>query len=243
MPQISLRYNVDSSEMQKLSEIAHYRLYPPLTEPSYLVLSSRRRIFTLWIDQLGDRSLKVLDVGGRYQPYRPLLQDKIESYVAVDVVKTELVTVVADGQALPFPPESFDLVIATQVFEYFSDPSLAAKQMHAVLRPGGVLLASVSEFAPRFADEERWRFTPLGIRTILAPFEKVEIVPEVHSVGGVLRALNVAGNTFVRYESVRFVYRRAVCPILNLLGVGLEALHLTSNDSFTSNYSVRAVKG
>ena len=228
--------------MNELSELAHYRLFPPLTEPSYLVLSSRRKIFTLWIDQLGDRPLRVLDVGGRYQPYRPLLQNKIASYVAVDVVKTEFVTVVADGQALPFAPGSFDLIIATQVFEYFSNPTLAAKQMHAVLRSGGVLLASVSEFAPRFADEERWRFTPLGIRTILASFEKVDIVPEVHSIGGVLRALNVAGNTFVLYESARFVYRRAISPVLNLLGVGLEALHLTSNDSFTSNYSVRAVK-
>jgi SAM-dependent methyltransferase len=229
--------------MQSLSEIAHSRLHPPLTEPSYLVLRSRRKIFTAWINELGDRPLKVLDVGGRYQPYRPLLGKRVVNYIAVDIIKTELVTVIADGQTLPFAPESFDLVIATQVLEFFPKPYLAAEQMYSALRPGGVLLASVAEFAPRFNDAERWRFTPLGIRTILAPFEKVEIAPEVYSIGGVLRALNVAGNTFARYDTARAAYRCTLCPLLNLLGLALEKLSLTSSDAFTGNYSVRATKG
>jgi len=160
----------------------------------------------------------------------------------VDVTPVDLVTIIADGQALPFAAESFDLVIATQVFEFFANPHLAAGQMHDVLRPGGVLLASLAAFLPRMVDLEHWRFTPAGIRSTLAPFSEVEIIPEVYSIGGLLRAVNVALDVFVRYDKARFVHRHTASPVLNLLGLGLEKLRLTSNDQFTGNYSVRATK-
>jgi hypothetical protein len=58
----------------------------------------------------------------------------------------------------------------------------------------------------------------------------------------VFRTVNLAMDSFVRYQFARAIYRRTVCPVLNLLGLGLERLKLTSNDQFTANYSVRAVK-
>jgi SAM-dependent methyltransferase len=206
------------------------------------VLRARRIIFSNWIKELEKRPLRILDVGGRYHPYRPLLAGRIGRYVAVDVEKTALVTVVADGQALPFAPESFDLAMATQVFEYFPDPHLAARQIHSALRPNGVLFASLVSFAPRFVEPERWRFTREGIRSVFAPFAQVEVVPEIGSIGGIFRAANLAGNFLVRYNSARVVYNFTICPMLNLLGRGLEQLNLTSDDRFTSNYSVRAIK-
>jgi hypothetical protein len=74
------------------------------------------------------------------------------------------------------------------------------------------------------------------------PFAEVEIVPELYSVGGLLRTINIGLDTFVRYEGARQLYRLTLCPVLNLLGLGLEKLNLTRNDQFTPNYSVRAVK-
>ena len=110
-----------------LLETAHQRLYPSLTGPSYLVLRSRKAIFSKWVSQFGRGNLRVLDIGGRYQPYRPLLGNRVEQYVAVDLIKTALVDVLADGEALPFAPNVFDLVIATQVLEYFREPSRGHK--------------------------------------------------------------------------------------------------------------------
>jgi SAM-dependent methyltransferase len=228
--------------MESLSEVAHRRLYPSLTDPSYLVLRSRRLIFSAWARQLRGDGLAVLDIGGRYQPYRPLLEARAKRYIALDLIKTEFVSVVADGEALPFAPEAFDLVIATQVLEYFQDPAKAAKQIHAVLKPGGVLLASVAACAPRFVEAECWRFMRSGLRSVLSPFATVEIVPELYSVGSILRTINLALDSFVRYRFARLVYRQTACPLLNLLGLGLEKLNLTSNDQFTANYSIRAVK-
>ena len=61
-----------AAQKTELAAIAHLRLYPSLTNPSYLVLRSRRLLFSNWTRTLGN-NLTVLDVGGRYQPYRPLL--------------------------------------------------------------------------------------------------------------------------------------------------------------------------
>ncbi|MGA9352272.1 MAG: class I SAM-dependent methyltransferase [Terriglobales bacterium] len=229
--------------MESLSKTAHRRLFPSITDPTYLTLRARRLIFTSWAREFHNRRLKVLDVGGRYQPYRPLFEPNIGSYVAVDLVQTEFVNVVADGERLPFAPASFDLVIATQVFEYFRDPREAAKAVHHVLKPGGALLASFAACTPRFVDDEKWRFTPGGLRSILEPFAKVEVIPELHSVAGLIRTVNLGLDTFVRYEFMRQLYRLTGAPLLNCLGLALEGMNLTQNDQFTTNFSVMAVKG
>jgi len=139
---------------------------------------SRRLIFTPYVQKLPG-NLTVLDVGGRYQPYRPLLDGKIDKYLALDVDRTEFVTVVGTGENIPFQNETFDLVIATGVFEYFRQPYDAANEVYRVLKPGGSLLVSVAAAAPRFVDEERWRYLPLGLRSLFSQFSQVTITPEV----------------------------------------------------------------
>jgi len=98
-----------------LARIAEQRLHPSLSDPNYLVLRSRRAIFERWFATINDAAT-VLDIGGRYQPYRSLLANRARKYVAVDLLPTSVVNVIADGQKLPFASETFDLVIATQVF-------------------------------------------------------------------------------------------------------------------------------
>lgn len=229
------------ADKENLQAIAHRRLYPSLTDPNYLVLRARRLIFRQWIERLG-QGLNVLDIGGRYQPYRRLLQGKALRYTAVDLLRTEWVDVVASGEKLPFPENTFDLVIVTQVFEYFNHPSQAAQQIHAVLKPGGVLLMSAVGFAPRFVNEERWRFTSFGIRTLLAPFSEVDIVPEAHSPAGLVRAVSLFFHWFLPSRPLKKLYSFLLCPLLNLLGLALERFPLSRNDQFTPNFSARARK-
>jgi SAM-dependent methyltransferase len=236
--------DVDADHIkQSLLAAANRRLYPSLSDPSYLVLRSRRLIFTRWLKRFEGKNLIVLDIGGRYQPYRPLLDGRVDRYIAIDLIKTPLVTVVGNGEMLPFPPETFDMVIVTQVMDLFRDPLTAVRQIHAVLKPGGVLLASLVACAPRFVEEELWRFTRPGLSRMLAPFAQVEIVPELYSVSSVLRTINLATNVFLHYEAARAVFRRTVCPLINVLGLAMEGMRLTTNDQFTANYSVFAVKG
>jgi SAM-dependent methyltransferase len=229
------------NEKENLLAVAHRRLYPSIFEPNYLVLRSRRRIFTGWIERLG-KDLAVLDVGGRYQPYRPLLEGRLRHYVAVDILPTALVDVLASGQALPFAPNTFDLVIATQVFEYFPQPHEAARQIYAALKPGGCLLMSAAGFTPRVVDEEHWRFTPAGLRVLLASFSEVEIVPEVPSPAGLLRSINLFFDWFLPTLPLKKLYAVSAGCMLNLVGLAVEYLRISRNDQFTTNFSIFAKK-
>jgi hypothetical protein len=93
-------------------------------------------------------------------------------------------------------------------------------------------------------DEEQWRFTPAGLRSILSGFEKVEIVPEIFSVGGLLRAVNLGANSFASKNRAIFkLYEVTGGLALNLLGLACERLKLAAtNDQFAPNFSVRAVR-
>jgi SAM-dependent methyltransferase len=231
-----------NSRRDKLLQTSERRLHPSWTDPNFLVLRARRLNFSRWISRLPAQNLNVLDVGGRYQPYRPLLGNRTARYVGLDIVQTVLVDVVGSGESLPFAANTFDVVIATQVFEFFSQPYAAAQQIHTVLKPGGCLLMSVAGFTPRIVDEEMWRFTPQGIRFSLSRFSRIEIIAETFSPGGLVRAINLG---LVSFSNIRFVRRTielGVIPLLNLFGLGFENCKFTTNDQFAPNYSVLAVK-
>jgi SAM-dependent methyltransferase len=55
----------------------------------------------------------------------------------------DLPIVRADAQRLPFPDESFDLVMSTDMWEHIEEDDLVAAEAARVLRPGGRLLVAV----------------------------------------------------------------------------------------------------
>jgi SAM-dependent methyltransferase len=232
----------DTHSLEELQRIANARLYPSLTNPSYLVQRRRRQILTKWIDRIPGNQLTVLDIGGRYQPYRPLLKNRIGRYVALDVLNTVLVDVVGKGQQLPFKSETFDLVIATGVFEYLPEPRLAAAEVHRVLKPGGHFMMSVASACPRVVDEEHWRYLPAGLKFVLTPFATTEIVPEVASIGGFLRFTASSLSIFAKYGFLRRIVHHTIVPVLNLTGVALDRPSISGNDQMAGNYCALARK-
>ena len=228
--------------LEELRKVAQHRLRPSITNPNYLVLRRRAQLIAAWMEKIPGKDLRVLDIGGRYQPYRPLIQDRVKQYVALDVVATRLVNAVGKGEQLPFRANSFDLVIATSVFEYFPMPHVAAEQVYQVLKPGGVLLMSVAAVSPCFVQDEHWRFMRAGLRSILSPFSQVEIVPEVFSLGGFFRLINAGLNIFAKYGWIRRLLQVTVFPVVNIAGLGLEKLALSTNDQMAGNYCACARK-
>jgi SAM-dependent methyltransferase len=227
---------------EELQKLAQDRLRPSITNPNYLVLRKRAQLIAEWLGQVPGQNLRVLDVGGRYQPYRPLIQARVRQYVVVDVVQTLLVNVVARGEQLPLTSDTFDVVIATGVFEYFPEPRVAAREMHRILKPGGVLIMSVAAVCPRATEEEHWRYLPAGLRFVLADFSTVQIVPEVSSIGGFFRTNNWSLSILVKYGWLKAVLHHTLVPILNLAGQTLEWAFPINNDQLTGNYSVLAQK-
>jgi SAM-dependent methyltransferase len=87
---------------------------------------------------------------------------------AVDVLDVELenpvATITADLSAADeIPSETFDCFVLTQTLQYIADLGSALGHARRILRPGGVLLATVpgiSRIDTGHADRDLWRFTP-----------------------------------------------------------------------------------
>lgn len=218
------------------------RLYPSLTNPSWLVLRERREIFRRWFSRLADGPPDVLDVGGRVQPYRSLLAGRVRRYVSLDLRRTPLVNVVARGEQIPFPSDCFDMVVCTQVLQYVPEPAALIAEIRRVLKPGGCVVLSVPAIYPRDWDHDSWRFLPESLRFLLRSFNGVEIVAEGSSVAGFFRTVCVFLVTFSRPAFVGALFQFTMVPVLNLAAASLELLFGDSNDQFAANFSAFAKK-
>jgi SAM-dependent methyltransferase len=218
------------------------RLYPSLTNPSWLVLRRRREIFRKWLARVDGHDLEVLDVGGRIQPYRPLLEGRVRRYVAVDLRQTPLVNVVGRGEQTPFAEAQFNLVICTQVLEYILEPAAVIAEIYRVLKPGGLLLLSVPAVFPRDSENDRWRFLPGGLRYLLRSFREVEVVAEGSSIAGLCRTVNVCVVMFARPAFLRVLLQFTLIPLLNVTAASVESLFGSSSDQLAANFSAFARK-
>lgn len=220
---------------------ARERLYPRITNPNWLILRARRKLFTTWVGRIDGTSLRILDVGGRIQPYRPLLNGRIREYYSVDLVAGPCVSAVGRAEYLPFASNQFDLVFCTQMLEYIPCPQEAVDEIHRVLRPSGCLFLSAPAVFPRDSDPEYWRFLPSSLQLLLRHFAQVEIAAEGSTISGLLRTLNVSLITFSP-RLARTILRYTATPTLNGLALILEKLAHTSNDQLTANFSAFARK-
>jgi SAM-dependent methyltransferase len=228
--------------LESINREGRDRLYPSLANPNWLVLRRRREIFREWLAQVDGRELDVLDVGGRIQPYRPLLEGRLRRYLALDMRRTSLVNIVARGEQIPFASDQFDLVICTQVLEYIPEPGAVLAEIHRVLKPGGCLLLSVPAVFPRDSDHDRWRFLPGSLRYLLGPFRDVEVEAEGSSIAGFFRTACVCLVMFARPAFIGTLLRFTVIPVLNIAAFSLESMLTSSNDQFAANFSALAKK-
>jgi ubiquinone/menaquinone biosynthesis C-methylase UbiE len=72
----------------------------------------------------------------------------------------ECSVLMAIGESLPFRNESFDFIISMQVLEHVSDPALALREMHRVLRPGGTCVAIAPNYFSFFETHYRVLWFP-----------------------------------------------------------------------------------
>jgi SAM-dependent methyltransferase len=231
-----------SETLEQVNREGRERLYPSLTNPSWLVLRERRKLFNRWLAMIPGRQLRVLDVGGRIQPYRPLLEDRLECYIAVDVRSTPLVTLVARGEQLPLRDCQFDLVICTQVLEYIPEPRQVIAEIYRVLKPGGTLLVSVPAMFPRDSEEDSSRFMPKSLRMLLSPFREVEVLPEGSSIHGLFRTIAIWFALFAKPAILAKLLELTLIPLLNMAAMSLASIIPTTNDQFAANFSACAQK-
>lgn len=120
----------------------------------------------------------LLDLGcGETAVYAPLLRSTGFDYVGLDVAGTTP-DVLADAHRLPFRDGSVDAVVAISVLEHLRVPAVAMREIHRVLRPGGVLVGSVALVEP-FHMDSYLHHTHLGTLAALtdAGFEVDVVAP------------------------------------------------------------------
>lgn len=147
---------------------ANRRLAPRPWQPSYLLLrtlAAQMRIEAQRRLSAEGEGVDILDVGCGERPYEPLLSPYSASYVGLDMNPRPAVDVVAPAEALPFDNDLFGCAICSQVLEHSNDPNAVVREMHRVLRPGGVAFCSTHgtvNYHPNPDDYWRWTHTGLA---------------------------------------------------------------------------------
>jgi SAM-dependent methyltransferase len=84
--------------------------------------------------------------------------------------------VVVDAHRLPFADATFDLVVAMNAFEHYRDPPQVVRQLHRVLRPGGLVLVHTAFLQPLHeAPHHYFNVTRHGLAQWFARFETVDL--------------------------------------------------------------------
>jgi SAM-dependent methyltransferase len=86
--------------------------------------------------------------------------------------------ITADVQDMPVSSGTVDAVICTEVLEHVPDPAQAVREIHRVLKPGGVLLAAAPFYWPWHGCQDYqdyWRITHQGWRLLTRAFLSTEI--------------------------------------------------------------------
>ena len=169
----------------------------------------------------------VLDVGCGSKPYRGFLS--ATSYVGMefDTPRTRAefsADVYYDGKTFPFPGETFDSVLCSQVFEHVFTPAEFLLEINRVLRPGGYLLLAV----PFVWDEHEQphdfaRYSSFGLRALLssAGFEVEMQRKSVADARVLFQLLNayLFKITWTRSRTLNLLAMLLLMAPVNLLGI------------------------
>ena len=118
----------------------------------------------------------VLDVGAKHAPYMEGIA--ATSYMTLDIDAACKPDICCDLHNVEWPSAYFDTIIATEVLEHLYDPQQAIREMHRLLKPGGICLLSTRFIYEYHADpNDYFRFTQDSLSYLFRDFTQVEIYP------------------------------------------------------------------
>jgi SAM-dependent methyltransferase len=163
-------------------------------------------------DATARRRPRILVIGGGAvgDGLETLYTDPTVDLIAFDIYVSPVVQFIADGHAIPLTDGSIDGVVVQAVLQYMLEPAVVVKEIHRVLRNGGIAYADVA-FLQQVVEGpyDFTRFTDSGLRYLFRSFEWIDS----GSVAGAGTALRWSVNFFVRAltRSVRLGNLAALC--------------------------------
>jgi SAM-dependent methyltransferase len=164
--------------------------------------------------------VRILDVGCRVAPYKPLFDAIAAAYDGNDIESGPLVKYVAPAETLDGVDDgAYDLVLCTQVLHLVRRPERALAAFARVLGEGGYLFLTTSGVYPFHPDpNDYWRWTQQGLPALFEDvpgLELVELVPH----GGSGATLAIIVNTPIRQLSRAAGSERLGAPLIALVNV------------------------
>lgn len=103
---------------------------------------------------------------------RPVFRGK--TFIGTDMRPGPGVDRIEDLRSLRFADCEVGTALCLDTLEHCEDPLAACRELHRVVRAGGICaVASVMWFPIHSYPHDYWRFTPEGMRLLLAPFDHV----------------------------------------------------------------------
>jgi SAM-dependent methyltransferase len=139
---------------------------------------------------------RVLEVGSKYVngSVRPLIERfcSPKEYVGVDIEPGKFVDLILPAEKLVeyFGPESFDVVIATELLEHIQNWRLVVGNLKGVLKCGGyIYITTRSHGFPFHAyPYDFWRYEIEDMRKIFSDFEVLKLIKDHEAPGVFLKA-------------------------------------------------------
>ena len=130
------------------------------------------------------RRERLLDLGCGVKPFLPVYGRYAASSVGIDVEHsphgTQVADKIYDGKNIPYPDGEFDYVFCTEVMEHVPEPAAFLREIHRVMKPGGVLIMTTPFLVPLHEEpHDYYRYTIHGIRHLLsgAGFSNTQVEP------------------------------------------------------------------
>ena len=147
---------------------------------------------------------------------RPVFAGK--NFIGTDLRPGPGVDRVEDLRSLSFADDEIGTALCIDTLEHCEDPLAACRELHRVVRPGGVCaVTSVMWFPIHAYPHDYWRFTPEGLRLLLSPFDYLwttgvghPLLPtQVVAVAGKDRDLGLTDNSFTSLQKLQDNWHRA----------------------------------
>ncbi len=121
-----------------------------------------------------------LDIGCADSPYARTFSNR----VGFDALPGVGVDVVGDAHTLPFPDQSFEQILCTEVLEHLHTPQIAIGEMFRVLKSGGTLILTTRFIFPiHDAPGDYYRFTKYGLKHLFRGWDIISLNEESSTMG------------------------------------------------------------